>query len=78
MVLMGIILGVLACLFALVPLYGPLITIPLAAVGIALSATSLTRARKKKDQKGCKVARIGLILSITSLPVMVINTVSRW
>ena len=76
--LAGVILGVLACLFALLPVYGPLITVPLAVAGIALSAIFLTRARKKKDRKGCKVARIGLILSIVSLPVMVINTVSRW
>lgn len=76
--LVGVILGALACLFALVPVYGPLVTVPLAVTGIALSGTSLTQARKKKDRKGCKVARIGLILSIISLPVMVINTVSRW
>ena len=78
MKLVGVILGTLACLFALVPVYGPLVAAPLAVAGIALSATSLTQARKKKDRKGCKVARIGLVLSIISLPIMVINTVSRW
>ena len=76
--LAGVILGIFACMFALLPIFGPLITVPLAGTGIALSAISLTRTRDGKTQRGRNVARIGLILSIISLPVMVINTVARW
>ena len=78
MSLAGVILGILACLFALIPVYGFLFTVPLVGAGTALSITSLKRAQKQKDRKVCKVARIGLVLSIIALLVMVINTVSRW
>ena len=74
--LAGLVLGILAFLAALVPIFGPLITVPAATAGIIFSAI----ARNKNKQRGnaSKVALTGLLLSIVSLPVMVVNTVARW
>ena len=73
---LGLVIGILAVLFALVPVYGPLVATPLIVAGIALSGSSL-RAGKKKG-KDRRLLRAGLLLSVSAIPIMIINTVIRW
>ncbi|MYB40419.1 hypothetical protein F4X86_04105 [Candidatus Saccharibacteria bacterium] len=66
----------MAFLASLVPIFGPLITVPSAAAGISLSAVACGKSKQRGNPS--KIALTGLLLSITSLPVMVVNTVIRW
>ena len=68
----GLVLGVIACLFALLPLFGPFIAVPAGTAGALLSANALSRAR------GRRTALFGLTFSAAALPIMVIRTISLW
>ena len=72
----SLIVGILAVLFALIPLYGPLIATPLIIIGITLSIRA--RHRNKQNGKDGHLASVGLMLSAGAIPTMVINTVLRW
>ena len=76
--LASLILGIFACLFALLPVFGPLITVPLAGIALPLSITVLKRNRKRQKRGERGVALAGLIFAVSSLPIMVIRTVSLW
>lgn len=71
----SLIFGILALLFALVPVYGPLIATPAIVLGIVTA--NLARKGAKDGQAG-RPAKAGLILSVGSIVVMVVNTVGRW
>lgn len=71
----GLLFGVLALLFALVPVWGPLLATPSIIIGIMSSSTAL---KKTKAGSINRPARAGRVLSIGAIAVMVINTVGRW
>ena len=71
----SLIFGILSLLFALVPLWGPLLATPSIVIGITISISVL---KTTKDDRVNRPARAGLILSIGAIAVMIINTVGRW
>ena len=72
----SLVVGILAVLFALVPVYGPLIATPLIITGIILSL--VVRRKNKRDGKDGRLAWAALLLSAGAIPVMILNTVLRW
>ncbi len=63
--LTGLILGILACLSALIPLIGTPGAVIMAIIGIPLAAIGLTKSLKRPNKEGRGLALSGLILCAT-------------
>ena len=70
----GLILGIVACVFAFIPVLGAPIAILLVLIGIPMSAIGLN-ASTKAAGTGKGIAIAGLVLQIAAIAIMVIWTV---
>lgn len=67
----GLILGIVACVFAFIPVLGAPMAILLVLIGIPMSAVSLNKS-SKEGGTGKGVAVAGLVLQIAAVAIMVI------
>ena len=70
MAVAGLVLGIMACLFAFVPVVGAPLGIILAIIAIPLSAVALNQAKQKKEPTG--VPLTGLITGIVAILIVII------
>ena len=61
----GMILGIVAIVFAFIPIFGAFISIPCVGVGLPLAAISFFQARKREQPLGMSIA--GLATTIVAL-----------
>ena len=69
MVIAGLILGIVACVFAFIPVLGAPMAILLVLIGIPLSAVGLSKANKAGGS-GKEMAIAGLVLQIAAIAIM--------
>ena len=69
MAIAGMILGILATVFALIPLVGGFMAIPCLLVGLPLAGVSFSQARKANDPLGVPIA--GIVLNIVGLALTI-------
>lgn len=66
----GLILGIIACLFAFIPIFGAPMTTLLVLTGMPLSGVALAKSRKVKvDGKGLAIA--GLVVQVVAIFIMI-------
>lgn len=69
MAVAGLVLGILAAVFGLIPVIGAPLGVVLALIGIPLSAVALSKSKKTGEGKGMALA--GLICGIVALPFVI-------
>ena len=75
----GLILSILASIFALIPVFGPFITIPLVIIGLPISiiAHSKSKTDKKEDKTTAKAAiwlNIIAVVIVMAWIIFIMNT----
>ena len=81
MAVAGMILGIVAIVFAFIPIFGAFVSIPCVGVGLPLAAVSFFQARKREQPLGKSIAGlattiVALFITIGWIVAVVVATVS--